>query len=207
MESSTLVLQIYKARNVLLEQLAKQGYDTSELMGFTMAEVGIMMSHDQLDFMVTHDDGRKTFVKFYHAKALRPANVLDFVEVLFNVEEKLTKRDTLYIVANSDPNDSITRTLGNLWQQNEVFVIINSISRLQYNALQHTLVPEHIVLTDEEAEEIKKKYYIRDNSQIPSISRFDPIALVIGLRPGQLCRIIRTSRTAINSTSYRVCIS
>ena len=207
MESSTLVLQIYKARNVLLEQLAKQGYDTSELMGFTMAEVGIMLSHDQLDFMVTHDDGRKTFVKFYHAKALRPANVLDFVELLFNVEEKLTKRDTLYIVANSDPNDSITRTLGNLWQQNGVFVIINSISRLQYNALEHTLVPEHIVLTDEEAKEIKNIYYIRDNSQIPSISRFDPIALVIGLRPGQLCKIIRTSRTAINSTSYRICES
>jgi DNA-directed RNA polymerase subunit H (RpoH/RPB5) len=205
MESSTLVLQIYKARNVLLEQLAKQGYDTSELMGFSMSEVGVMLTHDQLDFTVTHEDGRKTFVKFYHTKALRPANVIDFVEQLFNVEETLTKRDTFYIVANSDPNDSIIRTLGNLWQQGNYFVIINSLARLQYNALEHTLVPQHIVLTDEEANDVKKKYYIRNDSQLPAISRFDPISLVIGLRPGQICKIIRPSRTAINSTSYRIC--
>lgn len=205
MESSTLVLQVYKARNVLLEQLAEQGYNTSELVGFSMAEVGTMLSHDQLDFMVSHEDGRKTYVKFYHAKALRPANVSDFVEQMFNVEETLNKNDTLYIVANSEPNDSIIRTLGTLWQQGGYFVIVNALSRLQYNALEHTLVPKHIVLTEEEANYVKKQYYISSDSQIPAISRFDPIAVIIGLRPGQLCKIIRPSRTAINATSYRVC--
>lgn len=205
MDSSTIVLQIYKARNVLLEQLAQQGYDTSELIGFSMIEVGSMLRHGNIDFTVTHEDGRKVLVKFYYQKALRPANISDFVEELFEIEQKLNKKDTLYIVSNSEPNDSILRILGTLWQQHNYFVIVNAISRLQYNALEHILVPKHIVLSDEEANEVRKKYYIQKDNQIPGISRFDPIALIIGLRPGQLCKIIRPSKTSINAVSYRIC--
>lgn len=205
MESSTIVSQIYKARNTLLAQLGEQGFDVSQFTGFGIAEVGVMVKNDQLDFMVTHPDGRKTFVKFYYVKALRPANLHDFVEQLFKVEETLNKNDALYIVANNDPNDTLVRTLGLLWQQEKYYVVVNSIDRLQYNALEHTLVPKHIVLTDDEAAEMKERYSIRHNTQLPAISRFDPIAVIIGLRPGQICKVIRPSRTAINSVSYRFC--
>jgi DNA-directed RNA polymerase I, II, and III subunit RPABC1 len=205
MESSTIVSQVYKARNTLLGQLAEQGYNVENLVGFSITEVGTMMKNEQLDFMVTHPDNRKVFVKFYYTKALRPANVYDFVEQLFKVEEKLNKNDTLYIVANSDPNETLVRILGLLWQQERYYVNVTSLMRLQYNALEHTLVPKHIVLNDKEAEDIKKQYSIRSNSQLPAISRFDPIAIIIGLRPGQICKIIRPNRVSINSVSYRVC--
>lgn len=206
MESSTIVSQVYKARTTLLAQLSEQGFDVSQLTGFSISEVGSMLKHDQLDFIVTRQtDGRKTYVKFYHAKALRPANVYDFVETLYKTDKKLENNDTLYIVANSDPNDTLIRVLGLLWQQENHYVVVNSLSRLQYNALEHVLVPKHIVLTDAETTEIKSKYSIRNDSQLPTISRFDPIAVVTGLRPGQVCKIIRPSRTSINSVSYRVC--
>ncbi|MCK5558294.1 MAG: DNA-directed RNA polymerase subunit H, partial [Candidatus Hydrogenedentes bacterium] len=38
------------------------------------------------------------------------------------------------------------------------------------------------------------------------ISRFDPVAQAIGLRPGQLCRVMRPSRTAIVAPFYRFCV-
>lgn len=213
---STIVSQMYKGRNTLLAQFGEQGYDVSKLTGFSITEVGTMMKHDQLDFIVVRpSDGRKAYVKFHHAKALRPGNVYEYVGELFKTSDNsegagepiLASTDTLYIVANSDANETLTKVMGLLWQQEGFYVVINSIAKLQYNALEHILVPKHIVLSDDEAAEVKSKYSIRKDSQMPAISRFDPIAVIIGLRPGQMCKIIRPSRTAINSVHYRLCES
>jgi DNA-directed RNA polymerase subunit H (RpoH/RPB5) len=57
-----------------------------------------------------------------------------------------------------------------------------------------------------EVKEIMKKYNITDTIQFPDISRFDPVARVIGLRPGQVCNIIRPSKTSIEANYYRICI-
>jgi DNA-directed RNA polymerase subunit H (RpoH/RPB5) len=206
MDRSTLVTQVYKARITLLTQLSEQGYDVSKLTGISITEVGTMLKHDQLDFNVTRDDGRNVYVKFHHTKALRPANVYDFVDQLFKSDDPiLAPTDSLYIVANSDANDTLTKVLGLLWQQEKLYVVVNSLAKLQYNALEHTLVPKHYVLTDDEAAEVRRKYSIRKDSQLPAISRFDPIAVIIGLRPGQICQVVRPSRTSINSINYRFC--
>ena len=44
------------------------------------------------------------------------------------------------------------------------------------------------------------------DSQFPDISRFDPVAQAIGIRPGQVCEIIRPSKTAISAPYYRICM-
>ena len=51
-----------------------------------------------------------------------------------------------------------------------------------------------------------QKYNITELSQMPDISRFDPVARAICLRPGQVCHIIRPSKTAIEADYFRVCI-
>ena len=51
----------------------------------------------------------------------------------------------------------------------------------------------------------KKQYNITNDNEFPEISRFDPVAQAIGLRPGKLCKIIRPSPTAINTEYYRMC--
>ena len=63
----------------------------------------------------------------------------------------------------------------------------------------------NIVLNNDESEEVRLKYNILNNSQIPDLSRFSPVSQVIGIRPGELCRIERPSKTAIKSNFYRVC--
>jgi DNA-directed RNA polymerase subunit H (RpoH/RPB5) len=62
------------------------------------------------------------------------------------------------------------------------------------------------VIDDEELTTIKTKYNITDDNQLPDISRFDPMAQAICLRPGQVCEIIRPSKTAIQSKYYRLCV-
>jgi DNA-directed RNA polymerase subunit H (RpoH/RPB5) len=61
-------------------------------------------------------------------------------------------------------------------------------------------------MNDDEVQTIMKKYNITDKTQFSDISRFDPVARVIGLRPGQVCHIIRPSKTAIQANYYRVCV-
>ena len=136
---------------------------------------------------------------------MRPNNIQEIVEDLFNLEEILSKDDELLIIVKDDINDSIKSTLVNIWNSQKIFVSIISLKRLQYNILNHTLVPQHIIMTEEEKLDIKKKYNVIDDSKFPEISRFDPVSTLIGLRPDNLCKIIRPSKTSITSDFYRLC--
>jgi DNA-directed RNA polymerase subunit H (RpoH/RPB5) len=61
-------------------------------------------------------------------------------------------------------------------------------------------------LNEEDVKNIMKRYNITDKVQFPDISRFDPVAQVIGIRPGQICEITRPSKTAIEGKYYRICV-
>ena len=76
---------------------------------------------------------------------------------------------------------------------------------LQFNILQHKYVPKHVILNDKERDEFLKYYKITDLKQLPDISRYDPVAQAIGMRPGQICKIERPSKTAITTLYYRYC--
>jgi DNA-directed RNA polymerase I, II, and III subunit RPABC1 len=93
-----------------------------------------------------------------------------------------------------------------LYDHDGIFVIIHNIRRLQYNILDRNDVPEHIILNNDEIEEMKKTYNIINLMQLPEISRFDPCALVICMRPGQVCKIKRASATAMFYDYYRICV-
>ena len=67
-------------------------------------------------------------------------------------------------------------------------------------------VPLALLLKNQK-EELAKEYNIVNESQWPEISRFDPAALAIGLRPGQVAEIIRKSPTALETKYYRLCVS
>jgi len=71
-----------------------------------------------------------------------------------------------------------------------------------FNIFKHHLVPKHEILTSEEKEEVLKKYRV-EPYQLPLIRTSDPIANVIGARPGDLIRITRESPTAGEYISYR----
>ena len=175
-----------------------------------------MKTNNQLDFILEKNTGeeegegednpRKIYIKYYLAKALRPNNLQEMIDDLFNLEETLTKEDTLMIIVKEDMNETVTNLLKHIWEHDGIFIVVQSIRRLQFNILDHSLVPPHRVLLKEEVDIVKKRYNIVDDSQFPDISRFDPVAQIIGIRPGQICEIIRPSKTAISAYYYRMCI-
>lgn len=211
--TSSLISSIYKSRTIILDLMKMQGYDTNDYEGFSVNEVNTMKVNNQLDMILekTTDDvdmkrKPKIYIRYYLAKTLRPQNLQEMIDDLFNIEEVLSKQDTLFIVVKDEVNETLINTLKHIWEQDKIFIVIQNLKRLQFNILKHVLVPPHRVLSSAEVISIKRRYNVMDDNQFPDISRFDPVAQAIGIRPGQVCEIIRPSKTAISAPYYRICM-
>ena len=212
---SSQVIEIYKSRKHIIDLLRLQEFDVTKYEQFSINDVNTLLETKQMDMLVENTkNGKKTYVKYHMsnssvglAKSMRPVTIYEYIEDLYTLDEVLEKKDDLIIIMKDEPNDTIRKTQVDIWEQDGIYVNIINIKRLQYNIMNHQLVPKHTVLTLEESTEVKRIYNITDNSQIPDISRFSPVSQVIGIRPGDLCRIQRPSKTAIKADFYRVCLN
>lgn len=214
MSQSSHINEIFKSRKHIIHALKNQGFNVSDYDSFSIHEVNAMFQAKQMDMLLNKENGtKKTYVKYHTGKGnnvektLRPATIYEYIEDLFTLEEILSKEDDLIVIINDEPNDTVEKTLKHIWEQDRIFVNVISMKRLQYNILEHNLVPKHSVLSKDEGLEIKKKYNIMNDKQMPNISRFSPVSQLIGIRPGDICYIIRPSKTAIETDFYRICTS
>jgi len=212
MTTSARIISINKSRNTILELLEEQDYNVDDYLGFSINEVDAMLANSQLDMLITHkENGKKVYVKYYFTtkqttRQIKPQTLDDIIEDLYTIEEILTKNDTLIIIIDDEPNDTILNKMRYLYDHDGIYVVLHNIKRLQFNILNHALVPTMTILGETETAEMMKKYNLKDKTQIPEISRFDPQALAICLRPGQICGIERESVTALTYKYYRVCV-
>lgn len=210
----TDINKIFKSRHVILDMLQTQGYDTSDYEGVSLSEVSTMRENEQMDMLLTkNDNSKKCYVKYHLSKSVgkdlglvKIEHIETYKDDLMTHTNVLQKTDDLLIVSKDEPNDTLLKEMKKLWEQEGVFVIVFSIQQLQYNVLEHTLVPKHIILSESEVAEFKDKYKISDDKQLPDIGRFSPVAMAIGMRPGNICKIMRPSRTAVETPFYRVCV-
>ena len=205
--SSTIVSNVYTSRKNILNQLKLREYDVSNYDEFSTNEVHIMYNKEQLDMLIENEDGHKVYVKYHIHKKMSPNHVYTIASDLYDMESILNKEtDEIIFISNDDPNESLTKAINQLYHSEKIFVNVINIRRLLFNILDHNQVPPHRILNDMEKAEIYKKYNVtNENEQLPTISRFDPVAVAIGMRPGQLCEIIRPSKTAIQTKYYRFC--
>jgi len=211
--SSTLISYIHNSRTNLVRLMKNLDYNVKDYESFTNSEVNSMFQNKQLDMLLEKNEEdpktkrkNKIYIRYYLAKTFRPQNIQELIDDLYNLEEILTKDDTLLIITKDEPNETLVNAVKHIWEQDGIFIVIQSIKRLQFYILDHILVPPHRILNEDEAKQIKMKYNINDPSQIPEISRFDPVSLAICIRPGQMCEIIRPSKTAIQAKYYRICV-
>jgi DNA-directed RNA polymerase subunit H (RpoH/RPB5) len=229
--ASKTIARLYNARKNLLDLLAVQGYDVEGYTNFGVNEVNAMYAHKQLDMLVETKTPlkeadkkklpkKKAYVKFHLEKMLSTAHINDLIEDLYVLgaggeigglgistnanDTVLTEKDMLVIVTKQEVK-TMNQYLNQLYLQGR-FIVLLSLDRLQFNILNHQYVPPHTILSKEERDEMMKKYNVGDTSQLPDISRYDPVALAIGMRPGDVCKIDRPSKSAIHSTYYRVCV-
>jgi len=75
----------------------------------------------------------------------------------------------------------------------------------QVDITKHELVPEHILLNENEKDRLLKKYGITLR-QLPRILVTDPVVKILNGKPGDIVKIIRKSPTAGETVYHRVIV-
>ena len=203
MSNISLITKIFKSRQIILKQLENRNYNTERYNNFSLHELHILNKNEQLDMYLESIDKPSLYIKYHISGKLKPKDIYDFLEDLENSD--LNKNTELIIIMKDKMNDTMRNFIKNLYHKDKKFVIAFNINRLLFNILEHSYVPKHEVLPDNEKDSLKKKLNIINENQFPEIDRFDPVAQAIGLKPGQICKIYRKSPTAVYSVYYRLC--
>lgn len=205
------IICLYKSRKTIIDLLSSLDYEVQDYIDFSINEIDAMNKNEQLDMLVSHknDPNKKIYVKYHlpeKQKQMSKTVLDDTIDDLFRVEKTLTKDDCLIIIMDDEPNDSNISRMNYLYDHDGFFVVMHNIKRLQYNVTEHSSVPHMTVLSSEETIMLMKDKNITNLSQIPEISRYDPHALALCVRPNQVCKIERSSATALRCVYYRVCV-
>ena len=147
---------VHKSRETILEYLSNQGYNISDYENTSINEVHIMLQNKQLDMLVENDKGRKVYVKYHLAKSLRPQYIHDIIDDLFNLEQILKPEDSVVVIIKDEPNDTMINLLKHLYADRGIYIAVFNIARLQFNILEHVMVPNHKKLSDEEIVVLRK---------------------------------------------------
>ena len=76
---------------------------------------------------------------------------------------------------------------------------------LIFNITHHQSVPTHQLLSELEKRQLLERYKVK-SSQLPRIQAKDPVARYMGLRIGDVVRIVRASETAGRYVTYRMTV-
>jgi hypothetical protein len=117
---------------------------------FSINEVDAMYKNNQLDILLKDEnDSKKVYIKYKIEGTIDKVNIDNIVEDLYFIENVLKKSDCLIIVIeeNDKPNKKILEYLDYLYKKEGLFIVIHTLKRLQFNILEHTLVPKMRILT------------------------------------------------------------
>ena len=152
MSTNNLILRLLQSRKNILNILEKhQNYNIDDYKDFDMSEVDVMYKNEQLDMLLENKENtKKTYIKYLlSSKAVRTSQIDQIVEDLYVIENVLKKNDTLIIILFEDPNENLVNHFKHVYNSTGVFIVVHTIRRLQFNILEHSLVPEMIILDDE----------------------------------------------------------
>lgn len=205
--NSQTISNIFKSRKIILKQASEKGFDISEYDDFSINEIASLYNNKQLDLLLVNPNtNKKIYYKYHLGTKIRTNHIYDYIEDLFNIDEILTQEDDLVIITKEKLNDNLTAFLDILFKKDKYYINVYNYNDFLYNILENDLVPPHRVMSKEEKVELKQKYNIVRESQFPEISRFDPVAKVYCIRPGEVFEITRSSETSLQSKYYRLCI-
>lgn len=211
--NNSYLKQLYRGRMNLIYYLKNMGYDCDSFDNFSLEEIDTMNKYLQLSFKVSNPTtNEECYVKYIVEESLRPNllrknNLRNIVDEVFEEEALLKKTDTLVIVTTDYSEESVHKSLKNLWENEKLYVVVLNLSHMQINILKHSFVPPHQRMSEDEKKELYKRMNIDRDNQLPEISRFDPVAKIIFLRPGEVCRITRYDKISFTNYFYRICVS
>jgi len=196
-------IRLFKIRSNVIEMIEDRGYKVpNEIKHIQQDEFNAMISNDETELYIkdngSKDNGSNIYVYFYNKSKLFGKKELK--EIVETAKESYNDDVNIILVLNKYNNSAVEKEISNpLYINVEYF----SNRQLTFNITKNYLVPEHILLTDEEKNDVLKKYKSDTIEIFPIIFKTDPIAKYYRMKPGDLCKIIRACPTAGISVVYR----
>ena len=215
--------KLFASRKVILEMLEKRGFNVDTYKNYTIVELETMKQNSTsqnkttsevqpLDIMTEVDsDGNKALVKYIFTSKIKVSSIASLL-IELKENETLTEGDT-FILITKDRNigkaagqDTIIESqLEALYNEHKVFVQMFWVDKLFTNIMDHEIVPEHTIIASSEKEKLLERFNISTYNQLPLILKTDPVAMFLGMRRGDVCRITAPSETSGEYVSYRYC--
>ena len=207
--------KLTQSRKTILEMLELRNYNYEKYNNYSANELDIMLKnmdkkinyeHMPLDIECDNKkEDKKELIKYILTR-VRVANLKTLISELIEYEKIKTNDDIIFIVKDKINNlESFYNLFNGFLKSNNIFVQIFSIDNLIINITKHELVPDMRIVSKDEEKDIKKKYNIENNSNIPIILTSDPSAMFYGIKSGDLVEITRTSESSGKYISYRYC--
>ena len=203
------------SRKTIIEMMDLRGYQTDKYNNYSSKELDIMLKNMDkklnynnmpLDLTFSHIDTDKQCVLKYIISRVRVSNLKTLITELIEYELVKPYDDIIFIVKDKINNlEPFYNLFNSFLETNNIFIQIFSIDNLIRNITNHELVPKMRIVSEKEKEEIKKKYNIETNSNLPLILKSDPAAMFYGVKSGDYIEITRTSETSGIYIAYRYC--
>mmetsp|Transcript_1221 Transcript_1221/g.3393 ORF Transcript_1221/g.3393 Transcript_1221/m.3393 type:complete len:208 (-) Transcript_1221:210-833(-) len=200
------VSRLFRVRRTVFQMLRDRGYlvdpmDINRTREEFAAEHGDYLSREHLTVLAQkRDDPTQGIFVFFPEDAkvgIRPIRkYCDKMQEEHVTRAILVVQDAMTSHAKQALKETITLGLHmEHFQEAELLV----------NITEHTLVPKHMVMSDEEKRELLKRYKLKD-AQLPRIQLADPVARYYGMTRGQVVKIVRPSETAGRYVTYRLVV-
>jgi DNA-directed RNA polymerase subunit H (RpoH/RPB5) len=151
-------------------------------------------------------DSNKCLTVYFHmyTMSLSASDFKLYVETFTTYNMDVEDQETVMIILQGSPEKQ-KRSSYNVPQN--VYLQLFCLQSLMYNVMEHIDVPMHTIVSEEEVDEFVKRHrFTLRKDDFSKILSNDPIAMFIGLMPGEICRIDRPSASTGIEIVFRVCI-
>jgi DNA-directed RNA polymerase I, II, and III subunit RPABC1 len=142
-----------------------------------------------------HDEAEAIFVFFPNDEKVAARTIQ---EMLGRMKRENVNR--AIVVVKKEITNHAARSM-NTMRPEFIFDVFHQ-NDLMVDIMEHVLVPQHVLLPDEEKKILLERYSLKE-SQLPKIQTRDAVARYLGLEKGQVVKIIRNSETAGRYVTYR----
>ncbi len=191
---------LYKVRQTVLEMISDRGYAIpGDMLQVSFEQFSVQYDAKSIDLYIQDETKEKPYYVYFHTDASFGKN--DMKNVVQKITNQYQNENMGIIVLLKDKEStSIQKEKSKAIYKNVEFF---EQKKMTFNITKHVFVPKHVIMTPEEEAQVVEKYET-PKSKFPKISVSDPVAKYYGMKPDQMCRIIRNDPEVGLSISYRI---
>ena len=203
---------LYRSRVTILKLIAQQGYNTVPFERFSPREIELMANaKEALDFTAEtegSDEDRRFCRVMYASPRFNKTKMDEFIADM-ELEKDQLERTEFIVMLTDDIVDAHHASALQHWFKDKIRVRYFNIYRITYNPLEwegagYTIKYETV--PQEKHADLLKALNCTSKSQLPLIQYHkDPSARCLGLVPGDIVKITRSSANVGEAPYYRVC--